>query len=125
MIAIEDDNIFFYIDRYNIDLFGNATYYMKPLPIPEVKMDEDIRCAIEMGWKDYLIKMAVLRNDRSFISEKDKGLFFTEPLMRNITGVIAKHRDDFYLLANPFAERRINYSAVLDELKGCRTGWED
>ena len=124
IVAIDDNALFFYIDRYNEELFGKATYYCYPLTVPEVKMDHDIKNAIKNGWEEYLKKMCVLCNNRSVIPENERGMFFTEPSMRNVTTILVKHRDNFYLLANPLAEERINNPDVLRELKGCSVGWE-
>ena len=124
IVAIDDDSLMFYIDKYNGQLFGNATYYCYPLKVPDVKINSRIENAIKNGWEDYLKKMCVLRNDRSIIPENERGMFFVEPSMRNVTAVLVKHRDSFYLLANPVAEERINNPLILDELKGCLTGWE-
>jgi hypothetical protein len=124
IVAIDDNSLFFYIDRYNVELFGNATYYCYPLTVPEARIDSEIENAIKKGWEDYLKKMCVLCNNRSLIPENERGMFFTEPSMRNATAVLVRHRDGFYLLANPLAEGRINNHDVLAELKGCLVGWE-
>jgi len=124
IVAIDDDSLFFYIDRYNVELFGNATYYCYPLKVPKVKMDHDIEHATKKGWEEYLRKMCILRNNRSIIPKNERGMFFTEPPIRNVTAVLVKHRDSFFLLANPLAEERINNPAVLRELKDCLVGWE-
>jgi hypothetical protein len=97
---------------------------MEPLKVPDVSITEEIKQAIEVGWSDYLVKMAVLRNNRSIINERDRGLFFTEPRLRNVTGVLVRHRPDFYLLANPFAEALINDPAIISDFSNCKTGWE-
>lgn len=124
IVAIDDNSIFFYIDRYNVELFGNATYYCYPLKVPKVKMGHDIENAIKKGWEEYLRKMCILCNDRSVIPENERGMFFAKPSMRNVTAILVKHRDSFFLLANPLADERINNPDVLRELKGCSIGWE-
>lgn len=124
IIAIDDDSLFFYIDAYNIQLFGNATCYSYPLKVPDVRLEYKIENAIRNGWEDYLKRMCVLRINRTVIPENERGMFFVEPSMSNVTAVLVKHTDNFHLLANPVAEERINNPYILDELKGCSTGWE-
>jgi hypothetical protein len=124
IVAIDDDSIFFYIDRYNADLFGDATYYSPPLPVPETKIDATIDYALKHGWKEYLTKMCVLRNNRSVIPENKRGMLFTEPALKNVTAMLIRHRTEFHLLANPFADGKINNANIIAELKGCLVGWE-
>lgn len=124
IVAIDDNSVFFYIDRYNVELFGNASYYCYPLTVPKPKIDSEIDTAIKNGWEEYLKRMCVLCNNRSVIPENERGMFFTEPSMKNVTAVLVRNRDRVYLLANPLAEEKINNPAVLRELKGCLIGWE-
>lgn len=125
IVAIGDNAMFFYIDRYNIELFGNSTYYSPPLIVPDANITSEIEKAMKNGWTDYLKRMCVLPNDRCIILEDKRGLFFSEPLMKNASAVMAQHNNGFYLLANPFAEERINSPAILQELRNCRLGWEE
>ena len=122
IVAIADNSLFFYIDRYNIELFGHATLHLGN--VPEVEMNPEIENSIKIGWEQYLRKMCILRNDRTVIPGDKRGLFFVEPLTKNISAVLVKHRNRFYLLANPLAERRINNPAILGELQDCFVGWE-
>lgn len=122
IVAMDDNSIFFYIDRYNIELFGHATLYLGN--VPEVETNPEIENSIKIGWEQYLRKMCILRNDRTVIPEDKRGLFFVETLTKNISVVLVKHRNSFHLLANPLAERRINNPAILRELQDCFIGWE-
>jgi len=123
IVAIDDDCLFFYIDRYNVELFGNATTYLSTR-VPEVTVSPEIKHAIELGWEQYLRKMCVIRNERTVIPEDGRGLFFTNSLTRNISAVLVKHRNTFYLLGNPLAEKRINNPAILTDFHDCLLGWE-
>jgi hypothetical protein len=125
LVAIDDDTTFFYIDRYNMELFGNATYYVDPTRIPKISIDQQINTSIKKGWEKYLQKMCILGDGRSLISEKDRGLFFTEPYTKNVTAVLVRHFDVFYLLANPLAEEAINNPDIFDDLKKYLIGWEE
>jgi hypothetical protein len=105
-------------------LFGHATIYLEPLPVPDVTLDSKIDPALKIGWKYYLKKMYILRNDRSIIPDDKRGMFLTEPVLTNVTAIIVKNRERFYLLANPFTEERINHQAILQEFRNCVLGWE-
>jgi hypothetical protein len=124
IVAIDDNSMFFYVDRYNMELFGNCAYYSPPLAVPDIPISNMIGDAIKQGWKDYLIKMCVLRNDRSVISENERGMLFTEPSLKNVTAILVRHGKSFHLFANPFADEKINNANILMELQDCLTGWE-
>jgi len=66
----------------------------------------------------------IARNNRSVIPENKRGMLFTEPAIKNVTALLVRHGSDFHLLANPFADEKINNAAILTELKGCLIGWE-
>ncbi len=124
VVAIDDNSSFFYRDRYNIDLFGNATCYCQPLKVPEIEINSEIETAINNGWKEYLRKMCVLPNNRSVISENERGLFFTDQVVKNVSAVLVKHAQMFHIFANPLAEKRINNAAILQDFEDCVSGWE-
>lgn len=124
IVAIDDNSMFFYPDRYNADLFGDATYYCPPLSVPEATVDATIDYALKHCWKEYLIKMCVLRNNRSVIPDNKRGMLFTEPSMKNVTAILVRHGKSFHLFANPFADERINNADILTELQDCLIGWE-
>lgn len=122
IVAIDDDSLFFYVDRYNMELFGHATTYLGE--VPKTVISSEIKQALKNSWEQYLRKMCVIRSNRTVIPEDRRGLFFTDPLTKNISAVLVKHRKAFYLLGNPFAEERINNSNILTELQNCLIGWE-
>ena len=124
IVAIADDSLFFYIDRYNLELFGNANCYSNGLKVPKVNLNNDIENAMKNGWEDYLKQMCILQNDRTIIPENERGLFFIEPSTKNITAVLVKHKKNFHVLANPLAEPRISNPHILQELKDSLIGWE-
>lgn len=124
LIAIDDSSwMFDDACRYNIELFGSSTEFYPPLPVPNPTIDGNIQNALDLGWKDYLFTMHILRNGRSVIQDEARGKFFTEPKLKNATAILVKHRDTFYLLANPFADNRINKPDILKELADCIIGW--
>jgi len=124
IVAIDDDTLFFYLDRYNVETFGKAGYYCYPLPVPVPKVDPEIENAVNNGWEEYLKQMCILKNDRSVIRENERGLFFVEPLTKNVSAILAKHRKNYYLLPNPLADQRINSPSIFEDFKDCITGWE-
>ncbi len=123
VVAIDDESIFFDTDWYNIIMFGLATEFYPPLPIPEPTIDDTIQHAIDLGWKEYLTKMRILRNNRSVIEDNQRGAFFNEEAMKNVTAVMVRNRTNFYLMANPFSEDRINSPSILTEMADCIIGW--
>ncbi|MGB9841616.1 MAG: hypothetical protein ACPLKZ_02700 [Candidatus Bathyarchaeales archaeon] len=124
IIGIDDASWLFDIDWYNIELFGKATEYCYPSPVPEVRIDSKIENAIKKGWEYYLRKMHILHNNRSVIPENERGMFFAEGSMKNLTAILVRGKNHFYLLANPFAEERINNLDIFEDFKNCQTGWK-
>ncbi|KON33008.1 MAG: hypothetical protein AC479_05950 [miscellaneous Crenarchaeota group-6 archaeon AD8-1] len=135
IIAIDDGSIFFSLDTYNAELFGHATYYSPIIigdttgripapPVPRIKINDQIKLAIKQGWKDYLVRMCILQNGRSVIPENKRGLFFNESILKNATALIVRNRKQFWLLANPFAEPKINNPNILKEFSDAKIGWE-
>jgi len=135
IIAIDDVSMLFSVDTYNNELFGHATYYspvvygdatgrIPPPPVPSIKINDQIKLAIKQGWKDYLVKMCILQNDRSVISENRRGLFFNEPILENVTAIMIMNRKQFWLLANPFAEGKINNPKIFNVFPFATIGWE-
>jgi hypothetical protein len=124
IVCIDDASWLFDTDTYNVELFGKTNYYCYPLSVPEVRTDDKIESAIKNGWEDYLRKMCILRNNRTVIPEDERGMFFTEESMKNITAVLVWGKGNFYLLANPFAEERINNPHIFEDFKNYKIGWE-
>jgi hypothetical protein len=124
IVCIDDASWLFDTDTYNVELFGKTNYYCYPLSVPEVRTDDKIESAIKNGWEDYLRKMCILRNNRTVIPEDERGIFFTEESMKNITAVLVRGKGNFYLLANPFAEERINNPHIFEDFKNYKIGWE-
>lgn len=135
IIAIDDASVLFSVDTYNGEFFGHATYYspvvlgdttgrIPPPPVPSIKINDQIKLAIKQGWKDYFVRMCILQNDRSVIPENRRGLFFSEPILENITAIMIMNRNQFWLLANPFAEGRINNPKIFNVFPFATIGWE-
>jgi predicted house-cleaning noncanonical NTP pyrophosphatase (MazG superfamily) len=123
IVAFDSESMFFYLDRFNAELFGNATIYGGDR-IPETRMSQEIEEAVNNGWKEYLEKMRILRVDRTVIPEDKRGLFLTDPTTKNVSAVLLMHQQTFYILANPFADRRINHPTILQDFADCHSGWE-
>jgi predicted house-cleaning noncanonical NTP pyrophosphatase (MazG superfamily) len=122
IIAIDDEAMFFHSDSYNTELFGNATTYQ--YRVPETGINHEIEEAVKNGWKEYLQKMRILQIDRTVIPENERGLFFTDPATKNVSAVLLMHQWRFYILANPFADGRINDPAIFRDFADCLSGWE-
>jgi len=122
IIAIDDESMFFHLDRYNTELFGNATTWQSR--VPETGTNHEIEEAVKNGWKEYLEKMRILQIDRTVIPENERGLFFTDPSTKNVSAVLLMHQQKFHILANPLADSRINDPAILQDFTDCFSGWE-
>jgi hypothetical protein len=122
IIAIDDEAMFFYLDRYNVELFGNATTGQSGAP--ETGTNHEIEEAMKKGWKEYLEKMYILPVDRTVIPENERGLFFTDPSTKNVSAVLLMHQQKFYILANPLADSRTNDPTILQDFADCISGWE-
>jgi len=117
IVAICDDSWYFRDYPYEQVLFGPRNIYPPEIKIPEVKLNDEIKEAMENGWEPYLRETCILTNNGKVILEKDRGLFFTESVTKNISAVLVKHREKFHVLANPLAEPKINDPNILLELK--------
>jgi predicted house-cleaning noncanonical NTP pyrophosphatase (MazG superfamily) len=122
IIALDSESMFFHLDRFNAELFGNATTYQ--YRVPETKTNHEIEEAVKKGWKEYLRKMRILQVDRTVIPENERGLFFTDPATKNVSAVLLMHQQTFYILANPLADSRINDPTILQDFADCFCGWE-
>jgi hypothetical protein len=123
IVAIDDESIFFDTDWYNIILYGPSTEFYPPLSVPEITLDATLQHAIDIGWKEYLTEMHILRKNRSVIENDQRGIFYNQIPMKNVTAVMVRNRTNFYLMANPFAEDHINSSTILAEMADCTVGW--
>lgn len=124
VIALKDNSCLFEIDEYNVDLYGHCSYFMPPLKPPKIEIDSKLAQALNLGWKDYMTKMCILNNDCSVIPDNQRGMFFTESILSNVTAILVENRQRYYLLANPFADERINTPIVLEEIGNTITGWK-
>lgn len=134
IIAIDDESWLFTIDTYNGILYGDAESkallvngkFINCLPeCGEGFIDEEISMAIKRGWNGYLISMCILPNGYSLIPKEKRGLFFNEAMTKNSSAILVrKHNNTYYLLANPFADEKINCLRVLQDFRNCKTGWE-
>jgi hypothetical protein len=124
IVALKDNSWLFGIDEYNVELFGSCHYFMPPLIPPKVKVDDKIAAALAKGWNEYLTKMCVINNGQSVIPENQRGMLFTEPVLSNVTAFLVENKKRHFLLANPFAEEKINSPEIIKCFEGVISGWE-
>jgi hypothetical protein len=124
IVAMKDNSWLFGIDEYNVELFGHCHYYVPPLKPPQVGINNKIATSLTKGWKDYLSKMYLINNNQSVIPENERGMLFTEPILANVTAFLVANKQRHYLLANPFAEERINYPRISGIFENVILGWE-
>lgn len=108
LVAIDFEQIFYHTDDLDIALIGNTTTYLPPLPMPKTPETHELKTAIERGWEDFLREKYVLPRDRTSLDFNKRGIFFTEPVVRNVSGVLGKFRKALYFVPNPFAFAEIN-----------------
>jgi hypothetical protein len=124
IIALKDNSWLFGIDEYNVELFGHCGYYMPPLKPPKIEIDSKLAHAIDLGWKEYMTKMCILNNNQSVIPQPQTGMLFTEPILSNVTALLVANKQKNYLLANPFAEEKINCPEIIGFFDNIILGWE-
>jgi len=81
----------------------------KSKTIPKWKEIEE---ASTKGWRDLLLKEALIPNDYTYLT--DEGIFLSEPAMENVSGVILKINDEIHFFPNPFASDEINNSLIIN-----------
>jgi hypothetical protein len=124
IVALKDNSWLFGIDEYNVELFGHCHYYIPPLKPPKVEIDDKIAATLAKGWNEYLTKMCIINNGQSVIPENQRGMLFTEPVLSNVTAFLIENKQRHFLLANPFAEEKINSPEIIKCFEGVILGWE-
>jgi hypothetical protein len=123
IVAIDSEPMLFNIDHFNEELYGHATIYVEG-KIPETGTNQEIEEAVNNGWKEYLEKMRILRVNGIVIPKDERGLFFTDPTTKNVSAVLLMRQQTFHILANPFADSRINNPTILQDFADCFSGWK-
>jgi hypothetical protein len=126
LVAIDDESRFFDSIRYNVVLFGNAT--ANEPRVLEIEADQETQEAAKKGWREYLKRMHIIEAPIAQIPRDERGLFFTNTVTKNISGVLVMNltnQQKFNFFANPLADDKINDPAILEDFEDCLIGWED
>ncbi len=94
-------------------LFGNSHQVCPPFKIPPFKGNDEINEAIKLGWKDYLLEKFVIPNNQVYIPISERGSYFTNPKLKNVSGLLCKFGERAYFTPNPFAYKEINDTDLL------------
>lgn len=90
-------------------LFGARHTVASGLPMPIVTVPQEIQKAASGGWQTYLRTEYLLPHNRTYLNWNAKGIYFTEPSVKNISGVIIGNDSSSYsFIPNPFCDARIN-----------------
>jgi len=113
IIALDFEQLFFDRECLETALIGNRVTYASQLPLPEFSETEEVKLAKERGWGDFMHDMCIVPRDRTYLDNSKKGIFFTEPVMKNVSGVIGRFQDTLCIVPNPFASNEINDSRLV------------
>jgi hypothetical protein len=105
-----------YCDQFGIDdldaedvLLGNRCTIAGNGPIPHIRLPQEIQTASQRGWREYLESKYLIQRDRTYLDWQKRGIYFTRPETRNVSGVIVGRESSFYCFTpNPFCAPAIN-----------------
>jgi hypothetical protein len=105
LIAIDIQQDFIFLERLVSLLFGKQCYF--PQSQPQYSEPSIVSVAKAHGWQEFLEDIGFSQQTRSPVIQPGL-LISNEVTSKNVTGIIAKIRDELYYLPNPFAEEPIN-----------------
>lgn len=108
LVALDFEEIWYKKDYLEVALIGNTDTYSSPLPMSKFVETDEVKVARERGWEAFLHEKHILPRDRTYLDINKRGVFFTEPAVKNVSGVLGKFRKTFYFVPNPFAFEEIN-----------------
>lgn len=115
IVALDFEEIIVYDeDDMEIALIGNSITVMPPLRIPIIHETEEVHQAKERGWETFLHERYIIPSNRTYLDSNRKGIFFTEPVVKNISGVIGRFRNRLHFIPNPFAFEEINNPRLMN-----------
>lgn len=97
-----------YEDLLEEALIGSRIYVLPPLKVPAIPETDEVRHARERGWEDFLRKTNIIPSDQIYLDWSKKGVFFTESIMKNVSGVIGRLDQKINFVPNPFSYDEIN-----------------
>ncbi len=108
IIALDFEELFYNKDYLEIALIGNTEKYIPPLKVPNKPLTKEILHAIKLGWEPFLREKYIIPSKQICLNNKRKGIYLTEPIAKNISGVLGKFGQELHFIPNPFAYDEIN-----------------
>jgi hypothetical protein len=108
IVALDFEEMHYDEDCINIALIGCTNTFMSSKHMPPICETKDLQHAKERGWEKFLLEKYILPRNQTYLDNNKKGIFFTEPKVKNISGVISKHGKTLYFIPNPFSFDEIN-----------------
>lgn len=97
-------------------LIGTTCTVMQGSPMPTVDMPIEVENARKKGWEAFLREKYIIPNNRTYLVWNKRGIYFTEPVTKNINGVIFifLHSGRYHFIPNPFACDQINNPGLVN-----------
>lgn len=77
-------------------------------PMPDIRETKEVTYAKERGWEHFLRETCIIPRNRTYLDSASQGIFFTEPNVKNVSGVIGKFGKELHFVPNPFSFDEIN-----------------
>lgn len=105
-----------YTEQWGIDiddakdvLFGERCTIAGSTPMPKITIPPVIQHTAKRGWQAYLRTEYLLPHKRTHLVWDKRGIYFTEPVTKNVSGVIVGDEySSFSFIPNPFCDAQIN-----------------
>ncbi|WP_214084097.1 hypothetical protein [Methanoculleus sp.] len=75
----------------------------------------EIESASNQGWEDLLREKRLIPNDYQYLNTP--GIYLTDPMMKNVSGVLFKIHNNFYFYPNPFSDPGIIDPDIIKDLR--------
>jgi hypothetical protein len=108
IVALDFEELAYDKDYLEIALIGHRVYVKPPLQAPIIYETNEVQHAKELGWEQFLRETCIIPTNRTYLDSNRKGIFFTEPIIKNVSGVIGKFREELHFVPNPFSFDEIN-----------------
>lgn len=110
-----------YTEQWGIDiddakdvLFGERCTIAGSTPMPKIVIQPVIQHAARRGWQAYLQAEYLLPHKRTYLVWNKRGIYFTEPVTENVSGVIVgDESSSFSFIPNPFCDAQINNPNII------------
>jgi len=108
IVALDFEEMTYDKDYLEIALIGHRVYVKPPLRVPIICETIEVQHAKERGWEKFLRETCILPSNRTYLDSNKRGIFFTEPIVKNVSGVIGRFGETLHFVPNPFSFDEIN-----------------